>query len=252
MVDKNKLDRLAKALDGRAKQFTSEEKERALAAEDILQLNINSIEEMFGGRAIKYITQAQYDALSEEEKQDDGVVYYIIDSEDVTVTKEMINNWDNKASQEDVDGLNNMLNGHSIWVGTSSELAQIEERDPDTLYFEIDDGTNDVVDIEIVNGVLALTTDKYQQAVMQNNTAIVFPVIDTHTELHLYFDANEDMNIIMPSCRVIGGQLNIEAGKSYEFIMVYNGVRWLVEVKVYEDIIQSMENISTLEQIDDE
>lgn len=252
MVDKNKLDRLAKALDGRSKQFTAEEKQRALAAEDELQININSVEEMFDGKALKYLTQAEYNALSEEEKNNDGVVYYIIDSEDVTVTQEMINNWDGKASQDDVDNITDMLNGHSIWVGTSTELAAIEERDPNTLYFEIDDGTNDVVDVAINNNLLALTADKYQQVNMVDGVNVVFPVVDTHTEIHLYFDANEAMNVILPECRIIGGQLVIEAGKSYELIAVYNGVRWLVEVKVYEDMVNTAAGIDTLELNDED
>ena len=75
----------------------------------------------------------------------------------------------NKADQsyvdkklETVDAIT--LNGYSIWVGTKEELDGITERDPNTLYLEIDDGTGeDVVQVDVVKGVLQLTTDKYQK-----------------------------------------------------------------------------------------
>ena len=138
-----------------------------------------------------------------------------------------------KEAIKSIDALT--LNGYKIWVGTTSELNQIVERDPNTLYFEIDDGTGEgeVVEDTIANGVLNLTADKYQKVInMVDGTSIVFPEVTKFTEIHLYFDANENMNLNFPDCkwRV---EPNIEAGKSYEVICTYNTINWLVNMMVY-------------------
>ena len=44
-------------------------------AEDVAR-----IEAMFGGRALSYLTQEEYDALPEEEKEREDIIYHIIDS----------------------------------------------------------------------------------------------------------------------------------------------------------------------------
>lgn len=234
MVDKYMLDKLAKAINAKAKELANEEKNRAKAAEDELQLNINVVEEMFDGKSLKYLTQAEYDELSENEKNDEGVVYFILDSEDVTVTRLMVNKWDAKAEQADVDNITNMLNGYSLWVGTSSELANIEEKDPKTLYFEIDDGTNDIIEIEVEDDNLILTDDKYQVCfAMMNNVNIVFPIVDTYTEIHLHFDADEDLHLNFPECRC-KNMPNIKEGNSYELIAVFNTMHWLIDIVEYK------------------
>ena len=93
--------------------------------------------------------------------------------------------------REDIDKLLDMLNGYSIWVGTTAELEAIEERDPKTLYFEIGDNTDteeEVVQVDVVDGVLQLTADKYQKTNMIDGTEILFPSVDKFTEIHLYFN----------------------------------------------------------------
>ena len=232
MVDKEKLDKLAKALDSRAKNFASEEGVRAQGAEAELQNNIDVVEGMFGGKALQYLTQAQYDALSDEEKNDDGVIYYIIDSEDVMVTREMVNRWDAKVEQQEFDEITSMLNGYGLWVGTTEELEAIEERDPNTLYFEIDDGTHDIMPIQPVDGVLALTKDDYQIANIAGDVHLLFPSADAFMQVHLFLEADVNANIVLPECRC-NIEPVIEAGKTYEMIATYNTVRWILEVKVY-------------------
>lgn len=140
----------------------------------------------------------------------------------------------NFASKEDLKTLDALtLNGYSLWVGTTSELNAIVNRDPNTLYFEIDDGTGEeVVSVPIVDGVLSLTADKYQKTTMVSGTTIEFPSVTKFTEIHLYFDAEIDMELNFPDCkwRV---EPNIEAGKSYEVVCTYNTINWLVNVMVY-------------------
>jgi hypothetical protein len=84
MVDKEKLARLAHALDDRADIKVAQEAERATQAEAEIQSHSNVTREMLGGKSLKYLTQAEYDVLSEEEKQDANVIYYITDLEDRT------------------------------------------------------------------------------------------------------------------------------------------------------------------------
>jgi hypothetical protein len=84
MVDKEKLARLAQALDDRADVKVANEAQRAAQAEADLQAHSNETRDMLGGKSLKYLTQAEYDVLSDEEKQNENVIYYITDLEDRT------------------------------------------------------------------------------------------------------------------------------------------------------------------------
>jgi hypothetical protein len=84
MVDKEKLARLAQALDDRADNKVAQEAERAAQAEADLQAHSNETRDMLGGKSLKYLTQAEYDILSDEEKNKENVIYYITDLEDRT------------------------------------------------------------------------------------------------------------------------------------------------------------------------
>ena len=84
MVDKDKLARLAQALDDRADVKVANEAQRAAQAEADLQAHSNETRDMLGGKSLKYLTQAEYDVLSDEEKQNENVIYYITDLEDRT------------------------------------------------------------------------------------------------------------------------------------------------------------------------
>ena len=333
------LDLIAKTLYERNKGLIRSESVRAIAQENVLLENINSVREMLGGKSIKYVTQAEYDELSEEEKNDEGVVYCITDAENVshkhanqefldglnqevldakqdkedqnlltenktivgainelqTLSEELDTDIFNataktieldikkldkeefdaalgdlnfedmsndifnlqakaieletyKADKEYVDNkLSTMdaitLNGYSIWVGTAEELEQIAERDPNTLYFEIDNDNDDQEEVETVqnispvNNVLTLTTNKYQKTVIANETEIVFPQVTELTELHLYFDKNdnEEMNLILPDNCKWRVDPNIEDASAYELIAVYNTSYWLINIVSYSD-----------------
>lgn len=145
-----------------------------------------------------------------------------------------LENDSNFANKEDLKTLDALtLNGYSLWIGTTEELDAITERDPNTLYFEIDDGAGEeVVQVDVVDGVLNLTDDKYQKTNMINGTELVFPNVNKFTEIHLYFDADENMNLTFPDCKW-RAEPNIEAGKSYEVICTYNTINWLVNIMVY-------------------
>lgn len=150
------------------------------------------------------------------------------------------------------------LNGFSIWVGTTEELNAIETRDPNTLYFEIGDAENteQIVQNNPENGVLRLTKNKYQKAIIGTNTTIEFPSVNGYTELHLYLDADQDMNFVFPGNKTIEFKSsekadtedninltfpnckwrmepNVDYGRPYEIIATYNSIDWLIDVVVY-------------------
>ena len=92
--------------------------------------------------------------------------------------------------------------------------------------------TVEVVQVHVVDGKLNLVDKRYQKTDMIDGTEIIFPNVDKFTELHLYFTAEENMNISFPDCkwRV---EPSIEKGNSYEVIAVYNTIEWLVSVIIY-------------------
>ena len=147
-----------------------------------------------------------------------------------------LENDSNFANKEDLKTLDALtLNGYSLWVGTTAEFEAIGEKDPNTLYFEIDDGTSEeVVQVDPVDGVLTLTTNKYQKTLnMVDRTQIVFPEVNKFTEIHLYFDANEDMILTFPNNCKLEMYPIIEAGKSYEIVATYNTTYWFVNIIAY-------------------
>lgn len=306
---------------------------------DNLNQDIGEVRNMLGGKSIKYVTQVEYDELTEEELNDDAVVYFVTDAADMShehanqefldsLNQEMLDAKQNKEDQnlltenktivgainelqilsEELDtdifnataktieldikkldkeefdaALGNLnledmgndifdlqakaieletykadkeyvdnklstmdaitLNGYSIWVGTAEELEQILERDPNTLYFEIDNDNDDQEEVETVqnispvNNVLTLTTNKYQKTVIANETEIVFPQVTELTELHLYFDKNDndEMNLILPDNCKWRVDPNIEDASAYELIAIYNTSYWLVNIVSYSD-----------------
>ena len=83
-INKDQLDKLAKSLNSKSKAAVSEEEQRAQAAEQALQTEIETTRDMFGGKSIVYITQAEYDSLSEKEQNDNTKAYVITDAEDLS------------------------------------------------------------------------------------------------------------------------------------------------------------------------
>ena len=90
LTNKDNLEKLAKALDARSKAFVkssvAEESARAQGIEADLQEQIEETQDMFGGKAIRYITQAEYNQLTDVQKNDPTVVYFIVDAEDLSHT----------------------------------------------------------------------------------------------------------------------------------------------------------------------
>ena len=113
----NNLNKLSKALDARCKELVNEEKARALAEEQALQAEINVTKDMFGGKSIRYVTQAEYDALTEEEKDSSEITYFITDAVDLSHDHENKEFLDNLAARniaignksQSFDGVNDLV-----------------------------------------------------------------------------------------------------------------------------------------------
>lgn len=190
--------------------FQTKEDENLTTSTNSVVGGINEVYGMLGGRSIVYITQFEYDALPESEQLDPSKAYVITDATGINA---------------------NTIGGYSVWVGTSAELEGITERDPNTIYFELED-EEDVIQDVITDNQLVLTKDKYQKATLTDGVTIVFPTVEKFTEIHLYFNTGSNININLDGAKV-SSSLNIEAGKSYEMIAIYNTIEWLVDIKVY-------------------
>ena len=147
------LDLIAKTLYERNKGLIRSESDRAIAKENALLDDINSVREMLGGKSIKYITQAEYDKLTEVELNDDAVVYFVTDAADMS---------HEHANQEFLDGLNqevidakqdkedqNLLTENKTIVGAINELQALsEELDAALGNSNLEDMSNDIFDLQ--------------------------------------------------------------------------------------------------------
>lgn len=195
---------------------------------DNINDDINAVEAMLGGKSIIYITQAEYDMLSVDNKTEESILYIITDKEEVQhehTNKDFLDS----LTEGNINAAS--VSGYSIWVGTTAELEAIEEKDPNTLYFEVSTG-DEVVHVDVENGVLNLTEDMYQKTNMVDGTEIVLPDVIGFTEIHLYFNATNDMNLVFPNCKYKTEPV-IQAGRSYEIIAIYNTMEWLVDCVTY-------------------
>lgn len=117
LTNLDNLDKLSKALDARYKELINEEKARALAEEQALQAEINVTKDMFGGKSIRYVTQAEYDALTEEERNSSEITYFITDAVDLSHDHENKEFLDNLAARniaignksQSFDGVNDLV-----------------------------------------------------------------------------------------------------------------------------------------------
>ena len=150
------LDLIAKTLYERNKGLIKSESDRAIAKENDLLDDINSVREMLGGKALRYVTQAEYDELSEEEKNDEDVVYCITDAIDTGNANH------EHANKEFLDGLNqevldakqdkedqNLSTENKTIVGAINELQALsEELDAALGNSNLEDMGNDIFDLQ--------------------------------------------------------------------------------------------------------
>ncbi len=153
----------------------------------------------------------------------------IIDSDLFNTITKVIELDTYKAEKEDVDNINSEV--EKLQSKVFDLITKVIELD---LYKE--DKDDEVIQNDVVNGVLRLTSNKYQKFNVNNlntNIEIVLPEVNKFTEIHLYFNAENEMNLVFPDDCKWRVDPNIEAGKSYEIVMVYNTMNWLANVIVY-------------------
>lgn len=93
-------------------------------------------------------------------------------------------------------------------------------------------GIETMVTTDIVDGVLNLTTDKYQTTTMVDGTEIVLPTVDSYTEINLHFDTTSDLTLTLPAATYQNGVPTIVANRSYVMIFIYRD-KWLAGVIEY-------------------
>ena len=91
---------------------------------------------------------------------------------------------------------------------------------------------DELITTNIVDSTLTLTTYKYQTTTMEDNTTIVLPDVSNYTEIHLFFSTESELTLILPSIKW-QSDINIESGKTYEFIFTYTN-EWLGGCVIYE------------------
>lgn len=284
--------------------------------ESILQGSIEDTIDMFGGKSIRYITQAEYEQLSEGERNSDSVTYFILDANDLSHehdNKDFLDNLNainltvgNKTQMYDgtkdlafsltdigaalsehnhneayftkteietkIENINDAITANSSTLQTNMNAKADKDHNHDDRYI-----TNEIVTTQVENiymvidnnhaavmaatnnkadkihvhssadiqdriknigptgNKLILTTDKVQVVHgMTSDLEIEFPVVSTYTQIHVYFDAEEDMNLILPEGCRWRLDANIETGKSYELIATYT-TRWLVNILIYSE-----------------
>ena len=93
-------------------------------------------------------------------------------------------------------------------------------------------GIETMVTTNIVDGVLNLTTDKYQTTTMVDGTEIVLPTVNSYTEINLHFDTTSDLTLTLPAATYQNGIPTIVANRSYVMIFIYRD-KWLAGVIEY-------------------
>ena len=93
----------------------------------------------------------------------------------------------------------------------------------------------ELVNNEVLDSTLTLTTDRYQVATITENIVFVLPDVDSYTEIHLFFATTGDVSITMPEGILYQKIPNIVANKTYEFIFKYTNtsIGWIFDYIEY-------------------
>ena len=122
--------------------------------------------------------------------------------------------------------INRIYNLENVTEEISSQLDNIK-----TKVDKIEQGDT-LVTTSIIDSTLTLTTDKLQTTIMQDNTTIVLPSVSNYIEIHLFFNTESELTLILPNIKW-QSDITIEANKTYEFIFTYYD-SWLGGCLSYE------------------
>jgi hypothetical protein len=235
------------------------------------------LNDLLGGKRHVYLLGDAYDALTEAEKSDDTVVYNIIDAESTEHEHENLEILNSiqpvtfkignaitsldyrnavEISLEDM-GASKSDHIHDDMYYTESEidtkfetfsseynsdyaemLSKINGKAEEGHTHSMADISETFADISPVNGKLTLTDARIQYASdVVSYTEIDFPTVVSYTELHVFFESTENLNLVFPENCKWRIDANIETGSAYELIAKYipnvGTGTWLVNILVY-------------------
>ena len=124
--------------------------------------------------------------------------------------------------------VNDDINVKDEFIRTNNRINGIDSR---LTVIEGDIPEIKLVTTSIIDSTLTLTTDKLQTTIMQDNTTIVLPSVSNYTEIHLFFNTESELTLILPNIKW-QSDINIEANKVYEFIFTYT-TEWLGGCVIY-------------------
>lgn len=235
--------------------------------------------DLLGGKKHVYLLGSAYDALTEEQKSDDTVVYNIIDAESTEHEHENLEilNSIQPVTFKIGNAITSLDYRNAVEISLEDMGASKSDHEHDDMYYtesEIDtkfetfsstcdsnhaealskidrkaekDHTHSMADISEtfaddniypIDGKLTLTYDRLQYAIdVVTNTEIVFPAVASYTELHVFFESTENLNLVFPENCKWRIDANIETGSAYELIAKYipnvGTGTWLVNILVY-------------------
>jgi hypothetical protein len=227
-----------------------DEKERAMEAEAELQASINNKADIGHNHDDRYYTetemnsklstlQTEIEAVVEDEKE--RAIEVENDLRTSLSSKADSNHGVHIPSPQTADNTVFLRNDNTWQKITPANIGAANLTDIDNLEVSIQSQINSltakviptVTAVSVSSGTLTLTDNKYQKCTnMVSGTNIVFPSVTNFTEIHLYFSASTDMNLIFPECKWRVDP-SIESGKSYEIVAIYNTMEWLVNIIVY-------------------
>lgn len=173
-----------------------------VATQDYVNTNINSLQKL---------------QISQTEPIDTSVKLWIDDSENITTTLAILND-----SLESSD---------NVWSSSKTMRSVNEVETRLTEMITTHSHPNRLVTVDIVDTVLNLTTDRYQTTTMITGTTIVLPTVTSFTEIYLFFKADSDLILSLPSCKWQNIP-TIKSGKYYELVFTYT-TEWIGGVIVY-------------------
>ena len=203
LTNKDNLEKLAQALDARSKAFVkssvAEESARAQGIEADLQEQIEETQDMFGGKAIRYITQAEYNQLTDEQKNDPTVVYFIIDAEDLSHThanKELLDKFGSRTLTIGDEG--KTFDGSANVSWTLAEIgAAPSSHDHDDRYFTESEINTKVTSLQAeIDADVKVEADRAKAAEAALQAAIDGKAESVHNHDDRYFTETEINKIV--------------------------------------------------------
>lgn len=221
LTNKDNLEKLAQALDARSKALVkssvAEESARAQGIEADLQEQIEETQDMFGGKAIRYVTQAEYNQLTDEQKNDPTVVYFIIDAEDLSHThanKELLDKFGSRTLT--IGNKGKTFDGSANVSWTLAEIgAAPSSHNHDDRYFTESEINTKVTDLQAeIDADVKVEADRAKAAEAALQAAIDGKAGSVHNHDDRYFTETEINKIVTDLQAEIDADVLVEKNRA--------------------------------------